>query len=138
MGAYDPIKSVTPINFDGTATGAAVSGFRQPTEYPWKLADISGPNAGRSMAYVMNKQRKGQAMNVPLKWGILTFAEAAVILQAFNSEYIRIEYIDAKAGAWITRDFYVGDRETVLKSSEPPGYWENLTIPIIQRNTDPG
>ena len=138
MGAFDPIKSVTPIDFDGNVIGTAVTGMPQPSEYPWKLADISGPNAGRSMAYVMNKQRKGQAMNVPLKWAMLTFAEAAAVLNAFNPEYVRIEYLDAKAGGWIVRDFYVGDRETTLKSSDPPGYWENLTIPIIQRDTDPG
>jgi len=138
MSLYDPIRSVTPIDYNGVVVGTTVSGIPQPTEYPWKLADLSGPNAGRTMAYVMNKQRKGQAVTVTLKWEMLTFAEAAVVLQAFNPEYVRLELLDAKSGTWVTRDFYVGDRESTLKSTEPPGYWESLSIPIIQRDTDPG
>ena len=138
MGAYDPIKSVTPIDFDGNVTGTAVTGLPQPTEYPWKQSDISGPNAGRTLAYVMNKQRKGIARSLTLKWEKLTFSEAATVLSAFKPEYVRIEFLDAEAGGWVTKDFYVGDRETVLKSPQPPGCWDSVTIPIIQRNADPG
>jgi hypothetical protein len=117
MSLYDPIRSVTPIDYNGVVVGVTVSGIPQPTEYPWKLSDLSGPNAGRTMAYVMNKQRKGQAVTVTLKWEMLTFAEAAIVLQAFNPEYVRLELLDAKSGTWVTRDFYVGDRESTLKST---------------------
>ena len=135
--AVSPIKSVTPINSAGTATGAAVTTLPAPTTYKWSLSDISGSNAGRVASLKMVKMRKGQSRTIELEWKPVSLADCASILAAYNSEYIRVEFMDAKAGTWATKDFYVGDRNSpLIDHNTPIGMWESVGFTIIQRDAD--
>lgn len=137
MSAINPIKSVTPIDSNGTETGPAVTTLPGPTTYKYGLHDISGSGAGRNEALVMTKMRKGQSKDVELEWAPISIADCAAVLQAFDSEYVRVEFLDAKAGAWIIKDFYVGDRGCpLLDANAPIAQWESVGFTIIQRNTD--
>lgn len=132
MIANNPIKSVTPVNDADTATGPAVTTLPAPSVFKWSLADISATGAGRSESLKMNKKRIGQAVTYDLAWPSPTIADAAAILQAFNSEYLSVECLDAKSGTYLTRIFYVGDRESPLYNNEL-GRWDTITFTIIMR-----
>lgn len=80
---YNPIRSV-----DGQY-------LKCPSSYQWKLQDISASDAGRTEANIMDKKRLGQCVKLELEWKYTTIQEAAVILKAFNPEYINVTYLDA-------------------------------------------
>lgn len=125
MGIYNPIRSV-----DGNTNIPA------PMEYEWVEQDISGKStgnekAGRNEAYTMKKKRKGQLRALNLIWGPLSIAECAALLQAFDPEYFDVEHLDAKAGGWITRKFYVGDK-SVPAYNIALGLWRNVSFKIVR------
>lgn len=132
-----PITSVQPIDFYGSPTGDAVTGIPSPSKYDWTLSDISAPDAGRSEDMMMNKMRKGQSRSVDLEWKYPTLPDAALILNAFNSEYVRIILLDPMEGAYVSKRFYVGDRK-VPAFNMAFGRWESISFSIIQQDADKG
>lgn len=134
---YNPIKSVIAVNIDGSAIGGAVlyTNLMIPSEYEYTLTDNSAPDAGRTEDQAMHKMRIGQTLRLDVKWSLPTLAECALLLTAFNAEYINVNYLDAKLGTWTTKRFYVGDRKTPLWNSTD-GRWESLGFGLIQQNAD--
>lgn len=94
---------------------------------------MSDSDAGRTEDFVMNKKRKGQIIKIELSWNNVSIEDASKILKAFNPQYIQICYLDAKAGTWVTSEFYVGNRIAPLYNSAQ-GLWTRISFNIIQRN----
>lgn len=113
-----------------TVNGVALS--RYPSKYKWSLQDVSDSKAGRTEDVLMHKNRIGQKAKIELEFQALTIAECSQILSAFNPEYVEVVYLDALAGTYLTKTFYVGDRATPLWSSDK-GIWEHLSFSIIER-----
>lgn len=111
-----------------------VDGFEIPcpSVYQYSLNDISDDDAGRTEALVMEKKRIGQARTIHLEWQNVSILDCAKILQAFNPEYIMVDYLDAMSGTFEKREFYVGDRSTPLYNSRL-GIWSNISFNIIER-----
>lgn len=120
MGIYNPIRSV-----NGNTSLPA------PAVFVWDEQDISAKDAGRNEALTMKKKRKGQLRALTVEYKALNHAEGAAILQAFDPEYIDLEYFDAKAGDWITRKFYVGDRSAVSYNMRL-GLWESIGFKLTR------
>lgn len=135
--ANNPIQSVTPVDEAHVATGPAVTDFLSPNGYKYSLADISAIGAGRTESLKMNKKRVGQAVTLDLTWPTISIANAAVVLQAFNSEYMLVTYLDALSGTYLSKVFYAGDRESPLYNNEL-GVWDAISFTIIQRIPDAG
>ncbi len=136
MGVYNPIRSVTPVAEDGSVLGPAVTSLPAPANddgYVWGLKDISAKYAGRSEALVMNKARKGQARTLKLAWRAIHLPVCSQILQAFNAEYVQVEFLDPMEGGWITKTFYVGDRNAPSYNSAL-GLWKSVEFTLIQRD----
>lgn len=134
MAAYDaknPIRTVAPYNPTTGTAGTSVY-VPTPSAYQYDLQDVSSPNAGRTEDALMHKQRIAQKVKIELSWLHPTTAEVSEILQAFNSQYLQIRYLDAKAGAYATKIFYVGDRSSPLYNANL-GVWENVSFNIIER-----
>lgn len=121
MNDYNPIRSVN---------GVAV---KSPSVYKWKLEDLSASDAGRTEDTVMDKKRIGQLVGIELQWNKVGIEDAAIILKQFNPEYIEVEYLDAMAGEYVTRVFYVGDRSAPLYNGEL-GLWDNIAFNLIGRS----
>ena len=102
--AYNPVKSVGGVTVP------------VPSKYDWKLSDVSAADAGRTEDALMHKMRIAQKVHIELEWQNITDADAQVILAAFQSEYISIQYYDYKALAFQTKTFYVGDRSVTTYS----------------------
>lgn len=120
---HNPIRAV-----DGVA-------IKSPSAYRWKLEDVSSNEAGRTENYVMDKMRWGQLVGLELKWQNVSIADGAAILQAFNPQYITVEYLDALEGGYIEKEFYVGNRAAPLYNGEL-GVWSEISFNIIQRAAD--
>lgn len=117
---FNPIKSV-----DGKTC-------RCPSFYQWKLADVSASDAGRTEDTVMHKNRIGQTVGIELSWNNISTQEVSAILKMFNPEYITVCYLDAMAGDYITKVFYVGDRTSPLYNTRL-GLWQNVSFNLVAR-----
>ena len=95
---YNPIRSVN---------GAAIP---CPSKYDWKLSDVSAADAGRTEDALMHKMRIAQKVHIELEWQNVSDDVAHAVLTAFQPEYISVNYYDYKALAYVTKTFYVGDR----------------------------
>jgi len=138
MGLLSPIRSVTPIAEDGTVLGSAVTDLPSVVAedgFVWGESDISSKKAGRRENLVMKKARLGMSKTVTLKWVNLMTTEISAVLQAFSAEYVQVEFLDPKEGGWITRNFYVSDREAVCFNSDL-GLWKSAGFTIIQQDAD--
>lgn len=118
---FNPIRSI-----DGVA-------IKCPSSFQWKLQDISEADAGRTEDTVMDKKRIGQCVKLELSWQNISIEEAADILRRFNPEYIEVCYLDAMAGEYLTKIFYVGDRSAPLYNCTK-GIWNSLSFNIIERS----
>jgi len=119
---YNPIVSV-----DGVAV-------RPPSGYQWSLQDVSEPDAGRTEDALMHKLRITQKVKLQLSWNNIKTEDASAILTAFNPEYITVEYLDPKAGGYLTKRFYVGDRSAPMYNNTIyGGVWSNVSFNIIEQ-----
>ena len=118
---YNPIKSV-----------GSVTNIPCPSTYEWKLSDVSSADAGRTEDGKMHKERIAQKIHIELSWQNITTSDASIILNAFNPEYINVNYLDPKANAYQTKTFYVGDRSAPSYNTRL-GIWSNVSFNIIEQ-----
>ena len=120
------------------------------TKYPFKVdgvdipcpskcdigyQDISAPYSGRTLDSLMWKNRVGQKVKIELEWLGVSDENAAIILQAFDPEYVNITYRDAKTNSIITKNFYIGDRKcsTYWWSDDDDMTFANITFNAVER-----
>lgn len=138
MGSVNvPISSVTPANAAGSAIGPAVTSLPSLAKSDWSKQDLSAEGAGRVESGRMIKKRVAKADRIDLEWAYITRAEAAAVLQAFDSEYVLVEYLDAKSGAWVEKHFYTGDM-TCTGWTPHLDRWERIGFAIIRATPDAG
>jgi hypothetical protein len=107
--------------------------IKVPSSYVYDLQDISAADAGRTEDTVMDKMRIGQAVKLELSWKAVSTAEGSAILNAFNPEYVTVEYLDLMSGGYRTSVFYVGDRTSPAYSTLLD-IWENVSFNLIERS----
>lgn len=108
--------------------------IKTPSSFNWGLQDISDSASGRTQDTLMHKNRIGQKRKLSLGWNNPTKEETAIILQAFNPEYVNVTYPDAMSGVDETRTFYVGDRTAPMKIwTVNMKRYSQLSFDIIER-----
>lgn len=117
---YNPIKSVNGVPVP------------PPSSYQWGLQDISDSDAGRTEDTKMHKNMLGQAVKLELSWRGLKIDQAPCVLQAFQDEYVEVEYLDALLGRYVKKTFYTGDRTGILYNCKL-GFWEEISFNIIEQ-----
>lgn len=124
MATYDRLNPIRSV--DGKAV-------KCPSSYLYKLEDVSAADAGRTEDTMMHKKRVGQVVGLELSWQNISTEDVSTLLKAFDPEYIRVCYLDAKAGKYVTSEFYVGNRSAPMYNSRL-GLWQNLSFNIIERS----
>ena len=137
MAVSIPISKVTPADARGNATGTAITNLPPLARADWSKQDLSAAGAGRLESGRMVKKRVAKSDRMDLEWSYITRAEAAVVLQAFDSEYVLVEYLDAKSGAWVTKHFYTGDMSCTGWTPHLDR-WERVSFAIIRATPDKG
>lgn len=136
--AESPIRSVTPCNRFGVASGNAITDIPCPAHdggYQWSKEDIHDEDAGRPLSGDMVVKRKGRVVKIGLEWRSVTYAEGSKALSAFKSEYSKVEFLDAEAGGYITRVFYTGGRKAA-QYNDNQQVWSSISFNIIQSVID--
>lgn len=111
---------------------------RDPSSWGWGLQDISSSDAGRvqDTGNTMYKMRTSQKRKITLTWNQPTAEVTAEILQAFNPEYVYVKYHDAMSNSWEVRQFYVGDRTSMLQYFQIPKLgtrYSTVSFDIVER-----
>lgn len=117
-------------------TSSSLSEIPAPTSFAYGLQDVSSPDAGRvqDANATMYKMRFTQKRKIAISWTNPTAAETATILQAFNPEYVYVYYLDALSGTYEVREFYVGDRNAMLRQVNVNGTtYSTISFNIIER-----
>lgn len=103
MPSYNPIQSVGGVSIPC------------PSKYDWKLSDVSSADAGRTEDGKMHKELIAQKVHLELEWQNISDADAQTILAAFNvvtsDATLSVTYYDYKSMSFLTKTFYVGDRQ---------------------------
>lgn len=118
--AYNPIRTV-----DGQYV-------RSPSSYQYGLQDVSMADSGRTEDALMHKNRIAQKVKLTLSWQNIPIEDCSQILNLFDKEYIDVCYLDPKAGGYVTKRFYVGDR-TAPMYNNTLHLWNNVSFNIIEQ-----
>ena len=103
-----------------------------PSTYQYELSDVSDADSGRTEDGLMHKMRIAQKVHIQLSWSYVSFADAKTILEAFNPEYIDVNYLDPMTNTYQTKTFYVGDRSAPLYNTRKQ-LWTGISFNIIER-----
>jgi len=106
-----------------------------PKSYNWTVQDIDGKST-RNAAGTMNRDRITSKIKLVIEWGPLSVEDCAKILQAVQGVFFDVTYLDAAAGAMVTKKFYVGDRTTPAYSWNTglkKYAWSGLSFDLIEK-----
>lgn len=106
-----------------------------PKEFKVTVLDIdNGETTVRTSDGTLNRDRVAVKRQVDLAWGILTWLEASIILQAISGVYFELYYPDPMAGAYITKTFYVGNRPSPVAFSKDGNiFWNDFSMTLTER-----
>lgn len=116
----NPIKRINGVNFPYV-----------PSSYQWLKEDISASDAGRTEDTIMHKKMLRSVVALELGWKNIRTSVASGVLNAFDHEYLQVEYLDPQQGGYVTKTFYVGNR-SVPMYSEVLDVWDNVSFKIIE------
>ena len=103
----------------------------EPSSYQWIKEDISASDAGRTEDTVMHKKMLRSVVALELGWQNVRTNVASGVLNAFDREYLTVEYLDPQEGGYVSKTFYVGNR-TVPMYSAILDVWSNISFKIIE------
>ena len=105
-----------------------------PSKDEWNIQDVSIGESGRDDTGYMYKGRVTSKVKLVLEWQGKTPTVAKSILEAFQPEYIHVNYFDPLEGDYVTKEFYTGDRSAKVKIwSENNKIFETISFDIIER-----
>lgn len=107
-----------------------------PDAYTYGLQDVSSSDAGRveDEGATMYKMRVAQKRKISVSWKNRDAATVAGLMQAFNPEYVYVEYPDAMSGEQEVRQFYTGDKSAALSQIKVGGAtYSTLGFDLIER-----
>lgn len=104
-----------------------------PHAFTWGKNDIS-KEGGRTENLTMYKNRVGEKRSLHVEWRNTDPETTALILNAFEPEYVLLRYPDALAGGDLTKTFYTGDMKAPVKF-----WWRNkkrystIALDLVER-----
>lgn len=105
-----------------------------PSQFDWGLQDVSNSEAGRDQTAKMYKNRIAQKRKINLSWNAVRPDKIKEILQAFQPEYVMVEYYDPLEGEVVTKEFYTGDKTAPVHIwAGSNQLYTNVSFNIIER-----
>ena len=115
-------------------SGGVETALPAPSKMEWSLQDVSIGYSGRDDSGLMFKGRITQKRKIVLEWAGKKPADAKIILEAFNPEYVDVKFFDPLIGDMTTKTMYVGDRTSPVKIwTVNNKIYETISFDIIER-----
>lgn len=106
---------------------------KTPSSFPHVSITQSDNSTIADKQDTSGKKRIGQCVKLEMEWQNVSIEDAATIIQAFDPEYVKICYLDAKLGKYRTSEFYTGDKPAQLYNSRK-GIWSSVSFNAIERS----
>ena len=106
-----------------------------PKEFSVTPMDLdNGESSVRTSNGTLTRDRIAVKRQIDMAWGILTWNDIAIILQAMSGIFFDVFYPDAMEGTYITKTFYVGNRPCPI-AFEINGVmmWDGLKVTLTER-----
>lgn len=114
-----------------------INGVDMPTPSNMQIGifDLSSSEAGRTQDGKMHKDIVARKTNISLSWNALDWTDCSVLLKAVESAaFLVVTYPDPKAGAYITKTMYVGDRTAPAFTLEDgKEMWNGIAFDLIEQ-----
>ena len=97
-----------------------------PTAMKFGYKDISSADAGRTndANVTMHKNLVARKRTISLTWKALGGAATRTVLQAFKPEYVYVRYFEPEENAFVTRQFYTGDKTVDVGTYHPTSSYQ--------------
>ncbi|MFF2449372.1 DUF6711 family protein [Neobacillus sp. NPDC058068] len=105
-----------------------------PSEFKVEINDLDG-ETNRNANGDLIRDRIAVKRKLICKWPPLSMSEISTLLKSVKAVYFNVEYPDPEEGAFITKNFYVGDRESPVYRVKSDGSitWESLNMNFIEK-----
>lgn len=113
-----------------------------PTDISFGIKDVSSADAGRTndANATMHKNRVATKRTLNLTWKNLDGAKTKTVLRAFKPEYVFVRYVEPEDNAFVTKEFYAGDRSAAPSHYVPTSQftiggvvYKTISFNIIER-----
>ena len=114
--------------------GTDISNWIKAEDLTWQRNDVEGPNAGRTIAANMVRDRKAIKItwNVPIK--PLPLSELRQLMQLILPEYVYVEADDPLWGDLYGAYFYSNNIPAKYKFRDANGreLWDGISFPLVE------
>lgn len=100
----------------------------------WSRNDVDDPDTGRALSGLMRRGRVATKIRMDITCRLLTAAEAKMLLNLIQPEYVTVTYDDFMYGRR-TAVFYANNNSTAYQIRKPDGteYLSGFTFPLVER-----
>lgn len=116
--------------------GIDILPYTEDSGIKWQINDIDGPNAGRTMAGDMNRDRIVSKIRWDFSERPLRTEHANLVLNAIHPEYVKVETnIDPMFGTY-TKTFYSNNIPATcmtIDAESGVALWYGISFPLIER-----
>lgn len=115
-----------------TIGGVAVA---NPSDFKVSRVDFSSAETGRTQRGKMIKDIVARKVTLDCQWNTLSWSATSALLTAVEaSEFLEVIYPDPKEGTYVTKIFYVGDRNApALMLADGKEYWGGISFTLIEQ-----
>ena len=107
--------------------------IKTPATMQLTLSDIDGESYRNAKGEII-RDRIAVKRKLDLTWGALTTAEISALLGSVTATFFTVTYLDALAGAEVTKTFYVGDRSAPVYSLvNGKELWSGLSMNFVEK-----
>lgn len=122
-----------------TVGGVDLSPYVAYQGFKWQRNDVDSPDAGRTLDAQMDRSRVAQKVRLDVTCRPLTTAEAKIVLNAINPEFVSVTYTDPQSGTGAnstrTATMYSNNvpASYMMLDDKDVSWWNGIEFPLIEK-----
>ena len=127
-------KEVSVLPFRFRVNGVDLLPYIAENGIKWTRFDVEAPDTGRTLDGVMHRGRVAKKIRLDVSCRPLLSAEAAVVLNAIEPEYVTVQYVDPMSGP-VVKTMYSNNIPVTCSAAfdSDTALWRDLTFPLVER-----
>lgn len=105
----------------------AIGGFK------WSRNDVDGPNAGRTLAGLMDRDRIATKIRLDITCRPLRIRELNTVLNLIMPEYVQVTYDDPLYGRRTATMYSNNNPASYSMTKYGVEWWDGVTFPLVER-----
>lgn len=106
-----------------------------PSSFQVTILDLDdGESSVRTADGTLNRDRIAVKRQVEMSWGPITWAQMSALLGSMDDVFFDFTYPDPRAGSYLTKKMYVGNRPAPFSVvTKGVMYWNGLKLTLTER-----